>query len=131
VELPDPVAVPEAAALAQGSPTDLVPSPSAAGDDPTGTLAPSKSAIPSTRAGRAWVHILPALAVVTVGLVFILQNLHHANVHFLTVSGSVPVAVALLAAFALGALSVLLLGSIRILQLRRIIRRGAGTAPQH
>jgi putative membrane protein len=80
--------------------------------------------IPSTRAGRAWVRILPALGVAAVGLVFILQNLHHAKVNFLTVSRSVPVAVALLAAFALGATSVLLLGSIRILQLRKIIRGG-------
>jgi putative membrane protein len=92
------------------------------------SFAASPSAIPSSRAGRAWVQILPALAVVALGLAFILQNLHHANVNFLTFSGSVPVAVALLAAFALGAVSVLLLGSIRILQLRKIIRGGARIA---
>jgi uncharacterized integral membrane protein len=79
----------------------------------------------STRASRGWVAILPGLVVVAVGLVFILQNLGDARVRFFTASGTIPLAVSLLAAFALGALAVLLLGSIRILQLRKVIHRSA------
>jgi uncharacterized integral membrane protein len=82
-----------------------------------------RARVPSTRASRSWVAILPALAVATVALIFILQNMRDARVSFFTASGTIPLAVGLLAAFALGAVSVLLLGSIRILQLRKVIHR--------
>ena len=77
----------------------------------------------STRASRAWVKVLPALLVLGVILVFIFQNSQSAKVSFVTASGRLPLAVALLAAAALGGLFVLALGSIRILQLRGIIHR--------
>src|SRR5438105_26342 len=105
-------------------PVDLV----APGEPPSATLYQdpnTTSPMRSPGAGWIWVRVLPALVLLTVGLVFILQNLHHAQVSFLNLSGSIPVAVALLAAFALGALSVLLLGSIRMLQLRNACYRGA------
>jgi uncharacterized integral membrane protein len=82
-----------------------------------------RPSVPSTRASRGWVGILPGLVVVTLGIVFILQNLPDARVRFFTASGTIPLAVSLLAAFAFGAVAVLLLGSIRILQLRKIIHR--------
>jgi uncharacterized integral membrane protein len=97
------------------APTDAMPA-----QDP-----PLRTMVPSTRASRGWVAILPGLVVLMVGLVFILQNLEDAQVRFFTASGSIPLAVSLLAAFALGAVAVLLLGSIRILQLRKIIHRSA------
>jgi uncharacterized integral membrane protein len=87
---------------------------------------PSK-AIPSTRAGRTWMRVLPALILLAVTLVFVLQNLRSAKVSFFTASGHLPLGVALLAAFALGALVVLALGSVRIVQLRTLIRRAGGT----
>ena len=79
--------------------------------------------LPSTRASRAWTRLLPALGLLVILLVFVLQNLHRAEVHFLGWSGTLPLAIALLAAAAIGALFVLAIGSIRIVQLRRIIRR--------
>ncbi len=54
---------------------------------------------------------------------FIFQNSQSAKVSFVTASGRLPLAVALLAAAALGGLFVLALGSIRILQLRGVIHR--------
>jgi uncharacterized integral membrane protein len=51
----------------------------------------------------------------------VFQNLRHTKVTFFTASGSVPLAVALLVAAALGGLLVLALGSIRIVQLRKVI----------
>ena len=77
----------------------------------------------STRAGRAWAKLLPALFLLVILLVFVLQNLHRAKVSFLGLSGTLPLAVALLAAAAIGALFVLAVGSVRIVQLRRVIRR--------
>jgi len=56
-------------------------------------------------------------------LVFIFQNLHKTRVSFLFLSGTLPLAVALLAAAAFGGLFVLALGSIRMLQLKKVIRR--------
>lgn len=91
---------------------------------PTGVVA--------TRAGRAWVKVLPALVVLAVILVFIFQNSQSAKVSFVTASGRLPLAVALLGAAALGALFVLALGSIRILQLRRMVHRSSRrTQAQH
>jgi uncharacterized integral membrane protein len=87
----------------------------------------------STRASRTWNSIVPALALLGVILLFVFQNLHTARVRFVTVSGSLPIGVALLAAAAFGGLFVLALGSVRMVQLRRIIRRnrraGTNTTP--
>jgi uncharacterized integral membrane protein len=82
---------------------------------------PAKS-IPSTRAGRAWMRVLPGLVLLAVTLTFILQNLRTARVTFFAASGTLPIALALLAAAALGALAVLALGSVRIMQLRKLVR---------
>jgi len=59
-------------------------------------------------------------------VVFVLQNLQATTVRFVVVSGRLPLGVALLIAAALGALVVFCLGSVRIVQLRRLAaRRGA------
>ena len=76
----------------------------------------------STRVSRAWNGVVPAL-VWTFILVFIFQNLHKTRVSFLVFSGTLPLAVALLAAAGFGGLFVLALGSIRMVQLRKVIRR--------
>ena len=49
------------------------------------------------------------------------ENLRSTKVTFLGFSGTLPLALALLAAAALGALLVLALGSVRIVQLRKVI----------
>jgi uncharacterized integral membrane protein len=77
----------------------------------------------ATRAGRAWSRVLPALLLLGVILLFVFQNLQQARVSFVTESGRLPLGLALLAAAAFGALFVLALGSTRIMQLRKIIRR--------
>ena len=72
--------------------------------------------------GRAWTALVPAGVVLGVVLVFVLQNLQRSNVTFLMWSGELPLGVALLVSAVLGALAVFLLGSVRILQLRRMTR---------
>lgn len=94
--------------------------------DITQTSAPAApTGVVSTRAGRAWIKVLPALVVLAVILVFIFQNSQSAKVSFVTASGRLPLAIALLGAAALGALFVLALGSMRILQLRRVVHRSS------
>jgi uncharacterized integral membrane protein len=63
------------------------------------------------------------LVLLAITLVFVLQNLRSVKVSFLSASGRLPLGVALLVAAALGALAVLTLGSVRIIQLRHLVHR--------
>jgi uncharacterized integral membrane protein len=85
--------------------------------------AQTSSRIPATRAGRAWIRVFPALVLMAVTLTFVLQNLETAKVRFVTFSGRLPLGVALLVAAGLGAVVMLTLGSVRIVQLRRLVHR--------
>ncbi len=107
---------------------DEVAAPVAKSDDGTGSddmgvRAVGPAAIPSTRASRTWTRLLPVLVLFAAILLFVLQNLRSSKVRFMSLSGTLPLGVALLAAVALGALLVLTLGSVRILQLRQLVRR--------
>ncbi|SFB60445.1 Uncharacterized integral membrane protein [Amycolatopsis marina] len=72
-----------------------------------------------TRISGVWVAVVVATVLLIFLLVFILQNLDPATVHFLGVSGSLPLAVAMLFSAIAGALLVALVGGARILQLRK------------
>lgn len=96
-----------------------------AGQSSGGEASPGRGQAPpvrASRAGRAWVAIILGIVLLALLLVFIFQNLHHTTIHFFTVSGSLPVALALLFAAIAGAVVVLLVGSVRIIQLRRHVR---------
>jgi uncharacterized integral membrane protein len=84
---------------------------------------PPPTGVPPSRAGRLWVGMISALVLLVLMLVFIFQNLHNVKISFFTASGSFPLALALLLAAVAGALIVFCLGSIRIIQLRRTVRR--------
>jgi uncharacterized integral membrane protein len=77
----------------------------------------------STRTSRAWIRLLPALVVIIVILVFVLQNPKDVTVSLFTFAGTLPLSVALLGAVVLGALMTLALGSVRIYQLRKQVHR--------
>jgi len=118
------------AAIPEPPPTTAaqVPSLSDGPEDqnlPTGR--PAATAVPkeprSTRVSRAWNGVIPALVVLALILTFIFQNLHKTRVSFVFLSATLPLAVALIAAAACGGLFVLALGSIRMVQLRKVIRR--------
>jgi len=76
-----------------------------------------------TRLSGAWTALFIGIVTLVVILVFILQNLQSAEVHFLVFRGQLPLAIALLFAMVLGAVVVLTLGAGRILQLRLVARR--------
>ena len=90
---------------------------------PPDSLAERPEPIASTRASRAWIRVLPALIVLLVLLIFIFQNNQDVKISFLGWSGRLPLSVALLASTALGVLVLLILGSVRMVQLRRQVRR--------
>jgi uncharacterized integral membrane protein len=91
----------------------------------------SPEVIASTRSSRAWIRLLPFLIVLVVILVFVFQNPKDVKVSIFTFSGTLPLSVALLGAVILGALMTLALGSVRILQLRRQVRRKSRTQRRH
>jgi len=72
-----------------------------------------------------WFGVIIAAIVLTLLLVFILQNTKSAKISFFTASGSMPLGVALLLAAIGGVFLAAIAGSLRILQLRR---RLGGTA---
>ena len=103
--------------------------PAKAGTDHGSTSA----VIVSTRTSRAWLRLLPVLLVLVIILVFVFQNPKDVKVSLFTLSGTLPLSVALLGAVILGALMALALGSARIFQLRRQFHRKleAPKGPHH
>jgi lipopolysaccharide assembly protein A len=75
--------------------------------------------LPRTRAGTAWVLACVAAVALLALIVFITQNLHPVEVSFLGWHGQFPLVVVVLAAALIGSVLTLILGSTRILQLRR------------
>jgi uncharacterized integral membrane protein len=76
-----------------------------------------------TRASALWTAVAVGLLVLAVILIFVAQNSDKVNIHFLAMDGAMPLGVALLVAALLGALLMLAIGTIRILQLRRLAKR--------
>ncbi|NNN20254.1 MAG: DUF1049 domain-containing protein [Acidimicrobiaceae bacterium] len=81
-----------------------------------------RGSIKSTRASRTWTRIFPSVVLLAIILLFVFENLGSTKITFVTFSGTVPLALALFVAAALGGLLVLAVGSIRIVQLRKVIR---------
>jgi len=61
-------------------------------------------------------------------LVFVLQNMKHVELRFTWAHFSAPAGVALLLSAVAGAVVVFLLGTVRILQVRRAARRRRGSS---
>lgn len=85
-------------------------------------------AIPHTRTAQTWFSLSAGMVMLVVVLVFILQNLHSVKVHFLWATWTIPLAVDLLLATVLGGLIMFTVGSVRIVQLRRLARRNLAAA---
>ena len=97
-------------------------------DGPRPVPAPEPRPIPAhdpprTVAGATWVMACIAVLILIVLIVFVAQNTESVRVTLFGFHGRFPLAVALLAAVAAGCVLTLGLGTTRILQLRRIVRR--------
>lgn len=116
-----------------GSPFDHLPNPHGLPDArpaPNGT-GRVRAPVARTRAGAAWVGIAVAVAVLVLLIVFMLQNTAPVEVAFFGLRGTAPLSATLLIAGVGFALVTLIVGSLRIGQLRRRIggaRDGVGRA---
>jgi uncharacterized integral membrane protein len=77
-----------------------------------------------SRTGRLWSGICAGAVLSIVLIIFMLQNTRSVAVTFLWMHGSLPLALAFFIAGVGTGLCVLVVGSARIVQLRRRIRRG-------
>ena len=97
------------------------PEPTEARREPTPSA--PKEALRPTRTSGAWTAVIVAAVLLVLLIVFIVQNTDDVRISFLGWDGSAPLAVALLVAAVAGVLITAVVGSLRILQLRRRIRR--------
>jgi uncharacterized integral membrane protein len=108
------------------APVDAAPAVSGQPADQVSTPRPStepRQQVRGTRAGRLWVGACAAALITVALIVFMLQNTHTVVVSFLGLTGSTSLALMLLIAAVGGMVVTLLLGSARIIQLRRAVRR--------
>ncbi len=78
---------------------------------------------PRSRAGAVWVGVCIAALLLVALIIFMLQNTQLVLVSFLGMQGSVPLAVALLIAGVGVGIIALVIGTVRIAQLRRRLHR--------
>jgi uncharacterized integral membrane protein len=113
-------------------PDDPTPEPYPDGEpvgraEPTEPTEPTEPApeltIDRTRTGALWVAAIAAAVVVLLLLIFILQNTQQVEVALFGANPNLPLGVALLLAAVLGALTVALIGTARIVQLRLVAKR--------
>ena len=98
---------------APGEPAGRAPSPPAA----------APRVVERTRASILWTAVAVGVVVLVAILIFIAQNSAKVRVHFLMTDFKLSLGVALLCAALLGAILMLAIGTVRILQLRRVARR--------
>ena len=79
--------------------------------------------MPFTRTGAAWFGICTAALPFVVLIVFMLQNTRSVQVTFLGMQGTLPLGLALLIAAVGAAILTVVIGAVRITQLRRVSRR--------
>ena len=83
---------------------------------------PPRAAESGRRSRHLWLGLIPGMLALVIMLVFIFQNLRETTVSFLGFSGGAPLGLALVAAALLGGITVFALGSVRIVQLRKLAR---------
>lgn len=106
--------------------TDPIPEPPA--DAPPPEAPPpgrsqAKDPLRGSRTSGAWGGIVLASLLLILLVVFIAQNTDDVHISFLGWDGTAPLAVALLVATASGVLITAIVGTLRIWQLRRRVRR--------
>jgi uncharacterized integral membrane protein len=90
---------------------------------PAQPAAASPGRVPRTRTGAAWVALVAAALLAVLFIVFLVQNTHSTEISFLWMTTSTPLVVALLIAAVGSVLLTLIVGTARISQLRRLIRK--------
>lgn len=78
-----------------------------------------------SRAGAAWLGISIAVFTSVILIIFLLQNTQNVEVSFLWLTGSLPLAIALLIAGVGVGILIVVIGTVRITQLRRRASRSS------
>jgi uncharacterized integral membrane protein len=104
----------------RGAPAEPLVEP-APGTEPK--TPPPAGEVPSTRTGTAFKTLIAGAIVLILLLVFILENTRRVKIAYFGAGFHLPLGVALLLAAIGGALLAGILGTARILQLRRHVRR--------
>jgi uncharacterized integral membrane protein len=84
---------------------------------------PGRDPLRASRTSRSWVSLTALVVVLILLVVFIAQNTQRVRVSFLGWDGHPPLSVALLVAAIGGATLVIIVGTLRIWQVRRRVRR--------
>ena len=82
-----------------------------------------KDPLRPSRTSGAWVGLIGSIVLMILLVVFVVQNTETTNIKFLGFDGRAPLAVALLIAATVGMAIAALIGSLRIIQLRRRVRQ--------
>ncbi len=119
-----PASEPTGAPASEPSAVSATPPPASPLHNAPPTTEPSPAAaIPRTKTGIAFGSLIAGAIVLILLLVFILENTQSIKISFFGVSGDLPLGVALLLAAIGGGLLVGVVGTARIIQLRRHVRR--------
>ena len=89
-----------------------------------GAPTPAAPQMPLTRAGAAWTGVSAAALIAILLIIFLVQNTHEVEVEFLWMSTRTSLALMLLIAAVSAALITVILGTARIVQLRKLVRDG-------
>jgi len=114
----EPVRTPQPSSTPRTAP----PVATAPGAEPAAHPVTERS-LATTRAAAAWLATAAALVVLALLIVLILQNQETVEVHYLGLAGSLPLGTALLIAAVAGGAIVLIVGVVRLTQLRVQARR--------
>jgi uncharacterized integral membrane protein len=79
--------------------------------------------VPRTRTGTAWVGVCVGAGIAIALLIFMAQNTRRVEISFLWMDTNTSLALTLLIAAVGGVLLTLIVGTARIVQLRRLVRR--------
>jgi uncharacterized integral membrane protein len=86
-----------------------------------------KDPLRASAASRSWASLAVSVVLMILLIVFIVQNTQRVQVSFLGLNGHPPLAVALLCAAVAGAAIAVVVGPLRIWQVRRRVRRSGRT----
>jgi len=101
------------------------PPPSANGNGPSLPTSPRRARRRlSVRISSGRARLIAAVGVGAIAIIFVIQNIHAANISFLGMHLLLPQVVALFAAAVAGALLTIAAGPARIVRARKFLRRG-------
>jgi uncharacterized integral membrane protein len=108
-------------------PAEVEPAGRAPGEVPPGSVQPvpgeARRPLKPTRASAVWMALAVGVLVLVAILIFVAQNSAKVRINFLWMHGTLVLGIALLISAILGVLLTLAVGSVRMLQLRRLAKR--------